>query len=86
MLDLFDCPVPLDSCTLDCFGSRKTFSVSKFWMDLTIQFVWAKSTLFVDASTYMYSVLSGAHMILKKAFNRLKCHQKVCSLPIQLYS
>ena len=52
MLDLLDYPVPLISCTLDRFGIRKKFSASKFWMDLTVQFVWAKSTLFVDISVY----------------------------------
>ena len=52
MLDLFDYPVPLISCTLDRFGARKKFSASKFWMDGTIQFIWAKSTLFVNVSAY----------------------------------
>ena len=42
MLDLFDYPVPLISSTLDHFGFRKKFSESKFWMDLTVQLIWAK--------------------------------------------
>ena len=48
MLELFDYPTPLISSTLDHSGACKKFSASKFWKDLTIQFVWEMSTHFVD--------------------------------------